>query len=126
MADWLTRVAKVMFTHFPSGEARTFRERIDKRSGRRMRFSLAGQRLKRMGLLEGVSDYIIFDPPPSKKFTNVFLFIEIKARRGDGGRPPTVEQQRFIDAMIERGHLGKWFYGADEAIDWLKGLGYGR
>ena len=122
LADWLTR-HKILFTHFPAGEVRDHREVI--RKGRRIRYSPAGAKLRRMGLLPGVSDYIIFDNSSGRQ-DGQFTFIELKAKQQDGGRRPTPEQIAFREAMRTRGHRAEWFYGADAAIAWLESLGFGK
>ncbi len=124
LADWLSRVAKVLFTHVPNGELREHRERIDKRSGRRVRYSPTGIKLQRMGVMPGMSDYIIFDRPPAYECYKGAV-LELKAKKEDGGRPPTPEQEQFLNDAAERGYAAGWFYGADEAIEWCRQLGWG-
>jgi hypothetical protein len=126
LADWLERVAKVCFTHIPNGENRDHRERIDKRSGRKVRWSPAGRKLQRMGLRPGVADYWILDTPPML-YGRKGAVVELKAKQADGGKRPTDEQMEFLNEAAKRGYASAWFYGADEAIEWLEKMcGYGR
>lgn len=77
----------------------------------------AGARMKRIGMLAGVSD--IFIPKASKGFYG--LFIEVKARSAAGyyGKP-TKTQLDFIEKVMSEGYFGVVSYGADEAIDTIR------
>lgn len=120
LADWLDK-RQLLFTHFPAGEMRDRREVI--RKGKLIRFSPAGQKLERMGMRRAVSDYFIFERPPKSPYY-VSVVIEMKAKKEDGGRPPSPEQLEFLHLMSLRGYATNWFYGADLAIRWLEELGW--
>lgn len=72
-----------------------------------------GARLKAMGMLPGVSDFIIF--LPRHDFHGAC--IEVKTI---GGKP-TVNQIDFINSVIQDCYFGQFVYGIDDAlevIDW--------
>lgn len=121
LADWL-RAHRVCFFHAPNGEGRTSKTII--RDGKLVRYSLAGQRLQRMGVREGVPDFIILDPPMSQLYRGkVGTVIELK--RAKGGKASEA-QQAWLRDFGARDWLAYVCRGADEAIATLELLGYGR
>lgn len=75
-----------------------------------------GAKLKRLGVLKGVSD--IFIPRANKSFYG--LWIELKTATGR----PTKEQINFIIKMIDEGYQGIICYGAEQAIKEIKKFYY--
>lgn len=73
------------------------------------RTQAAGQRLKQIGLLKGVSDICL--PFPRGGYAN--LYIELKA----GNNRATQEQIAFIEGINNNGGRGIVVYGGDNAID---------
>lgn len=106
LCDWLN-VWGVLYTHVPNGGSR---------SGAR-----EGAKLKRLGLKAGVPDYLIFDVP--KRLEARGIAIEMKRRKGGA---TSQAQQQWIADLRDRGWLAKVCRGADDAIAWLRSLGYGR
>ena len=89
-------------------------------------YSLGGNRfaqaskLRAEGLKTGVPDYLIFDPPPSRPECPGAA-LELKRRTGS---KVSDEQREWIEALTIRGWAVTVARGADEAIEWLRGLGY--
>lgn len=104
LAFWL-RIHKILFCHIPNE---------GKRSPR------AGKRLKRMGLIAGAPDYLIFNPPPNSR--NCGVAIELKRVKGSEA---TEAQSVFLGQLRANGWLSYVCYGADHAIRVLEDLGYG-
>lgn len=71
-----------------------------------------GYRLKRLGVLKGVSD--IFMAWPIGKYHGAF--IEVKSKKGRA----TPEQLEFLDRMFKKGYYTKLAYGADQVINTMK------
>jgi len=112
VAHWLT-VNGVFFIHVPNEGRRSW---------------ATGKKLKRMGMMRGVVDFLIFDPPPrpygdGKKLHLIGTVMELKAL---DGKRPTNDQVKFMMEMEGRGYAIGCFYGSDAAIKWLESLGYGR
>lgn len=104
VAEWLTAKG-IFFTASANGE---------------LRHKAVAKKLKRMGVLPGVSDIIIFDPPP--KFRDrKGVVLELKALDGD---EPTENQREFLRLMHDRYWLTHWDRGSDAAIKWLESVGY--
>lgn len=108
VADWL-RARRVFFIHTPNEGRHHVSYRVKQ---------------KRMGLLPGVSDFLIFQCPPA--FDGVGMFhrcgvaLELKALDGT----PTKEQHQFLIQLESMGWVIGWHRGADAAIRWLSSLGY--
>lgn len=77
---------------------------------------------RRLGVQAGVPDVLIFDRPPRNP-TCAGVAIELK--RADGGRV-SQNQQLWLEHLGSIGWLVSVCYGAREAIDWLRKLGYGE
>jgi hypothetical protein len=105
VARWLRR-NRVLFTHPPNGMHRT---------------KSAGARLKRLGVIAGVPDLLIFSPAPAFPEARG-VAIEMK-RRSRG--MVSLNQERFHRALEEAGWLVYVCEGAAVAINQLKELGYG-
>lgn len=125
VADWL-RVNGVFFVHVPNQEANALQRQIK-----------AG-----LGALAGVSDLLIFDAPPKRPEHDeacrkcggvkscfgcehtpgqVGAILELKAP----GKKPTKAQFEFMGFMQKRGWATHWSDNLDDALSWLRGLGYG-
>ena len=79
-------------------------------------------RMKRMGVKAGHPDIIIYDSPPmlpNKKGT------AIEMKRVKGGVVSDL-QKEWQTKLTERGWIAMVCRGADEAISFLKTLGYGK
>ena len=111
-------LAGVRFCHVPNG-------------GKRGRIEAAI--FKGLGVQAGVPDLLIFDPPPfhvsryDRQPRYIGTAIEMKARKDQvPGAKPTQAQRQWLDALRERGWFTAVCYGAGEAIDLLRGVGYGE
>lgn len=103
VADWL-RLRRVFFIHTPNEGKHHVSYRVKQ---------------KRMGLLPGVSDFLIFDHARVGGFIGTAM--EIKAL---DGKPPSTEQHEFLCHIRSKGWAAGWHKGADAAIRWLESLGY--
>lgn len=113
VVQWLERRG-VECHHSPNGGARP--SKIDKKGNR---YSVEGQKLKRLGTRPGFSDLIILDPPP-KVPGAPGAFIEMKALDGDA----TEEQLAFMRRREAQGWPCCIARGANVAIAFLINLGY--
>lgn len=114
LSDVLTRWG-VLYTHVPNGGSRKGSGE-DEDAGKR-----EGYKFKRMGVKRGVPDYLIFDAPRGSSAPGVA--IELKRRKGG---KTTDEQKQWLADLRDRGWLVKVCRGADDAIAYLRSLGYGR
>ena len=105
LVRWL-RVHGVLHCHVPNGGRRGRREAI---------------RLKAAGVEAGVPDLLLFDPPPIGGSCGVAL--ELKRRKGGRTSP---KQERWLRELEARGWVALVCHGAEEAIQELERLGYGR
>ena len=103
VAHWLTLQHR-FFIHVPNEGKRSWQ---------------TGKKLKRMGMLKGVVDFLIFEPSPLQGKPTA---LELKAL--DGKVPPP-EQIAFMAGLELCGWQIGWHRGADAAIQWLESLGYG-
>jgi hypothetical protein len=78
-------------------------------------------RMKRMGLKKGVSDLLIFDPPPA--YGNQFVGVALEMKRKKGG-VLSLEQKEWLEKMSQRRWLVHVSPGADDAIQFLELCGY--
>ncbi len=78
--------------------------------GRRSAFT--GHNLKRMGMMPGVSDYMLC--VPSKSFNGMFL--EMK-RISEKGKKKRENQDAFMDRMRKTGYYCTYSYGFENARD---------
>lgn len=107
VAEWLSRHG-IMFIHVPNEGRRTW---------------ATGRKLKRMGMMAGVSDFIIFDWPPLVP-TSIGAALELKALDGAN---PTDKQVQFLNALATHNWATAWCKGSEAAIKWLSEYcGYGR
>ena len=107
VAAWLNAHG-IFWIHAPNGGSRNVIE---------------AKKLKRMGVMAGVCDFIIFDPPPLV-LNAVGAVFELKAL---DGRSPTVEQMTFMNSMSAHNWATGWGKGSEAAIKWLSEYcGYGR
>lgn len=110
LAGWLDAIG-VLWCHVPNGGHRHV---------------LTAIRLKRQGVKPGVPDILIFDRPYPVENGKVFSGVAIELKRRDKKVSNiSPDQAKWLSALTERGWLCSAFYGADSAIEWLKGLGYG-
>jgi hypothetical protein len=79
-----------------------------------------GAKLKRLGLLGGAADIIIFDAPPLHPCAKG---VALELKRTKGGSI-SEEQQTFLEKMGNRGWVTCVAHGANEALDFLRGLGW--
>ena len=78
-------------------------------------------RCQRVGVKKGTPDILVFTPPPNNtRVTGVA--IELKRVKGS---KLSKEQKQWLYDLLILGWLTRFAYGADEAISWLKELGYG-
>lgn len=74
-----------------------------------------------LGLAPGLPDLLIFDVPPKKDYRGTA--IELKRRHGG---VVTAAQKQWLADLEKRGWFTAVCYGADEVIELLTRLGYGR
>lgn len=79
-----------------------------------------GARLKQLGMLPGAADILIFDAPPLHPCVKGVV-IEMKRQKGG---ILSDEQAYFLDRMMIRGWITKVCNGANEALDFLRSLGW--
>lgn len=96
---------KVLHIHVPN-ERKTLVRR-NKKGGF---YTSEGSRLKRMGVISGVSDNLIFEP--SIGITHIGLAIELKIKPNK----PTEEQLIFLSRLSAKGWKTAVCYTLDEAI----------
>lgn len=107
LVDWMDRHG-ILYTHVPLGGLRQKR---------------TAAILRRLGARAGCPDYLIFTPPPRvTAHRRRGVAIEMKRRRGD---PPTAAQRRFIAELEHCGWHVIVAYGAEQAVDRLRALGFG-
>ena len=107
LARWLDDRG-VLWTHVPNE---------GKRSGR------YGASLRAQGMRRGVPDCILFTPPPSPPGGVPPRGIAIELKRKEGGRV-SPEQNEWLTGLAKCGWLCRVCRGADEAIAWLRELGW--
>lgn len=106
VADWLDQRG-ILYTAVPNGGKRNV---------------VTAARLKRQGVKRGVPDLLIFDSPPSEP---KMVGVAIEMKRRAGGRV-TPEQREWLRALDYRDWVSLICRGADQAIEKLTELGYGR
>lgn len=85
-------------------------------------------RMKRMGLKKGVSDFLIFTKPPAyfmdevKQYKYCGVCLEMKRKKGG---IISDDQKQWLYKMALLGWLPFVANGADEAINFLEQCGYG-
>ena len=82
-------------------------------------------RMKRMGCKSGHPDIIIYDRPYLCENGSMYVGCAIEMKRKKGGIV-SPEQAQWITNLRNRGWACNICYGAEEAISFLKTLGYGR
>jgi hypothetical protein len=73
-----------------------------------------------MGLLRGMPDILIFDPPPTSPQGIIGVALEMKSRSGRASK----EQRRVLTELAKRGWFAFVGYGATHALEVLDKLGY--
>lgn len=113
LCDWL-KAQGIVYCHVPNGGSR----------GR-----IEGAMLKRVGVKSGVPDVLIFSVPAGGWTPSDALplprgvAVELKRRRGGFA---SESQQAWIDSLRACGWEARVCYGVDDAIAWLRTLGFGR
>jgi hypothetical protein len=79
-----------------------------------------GAKLKRLGLLGGAADIIIFDAPPLHPCAKG---VALELKRTKGGST-SEDQEKFLEKMGNRGWITHVAHGANAALDFLRGLGW--
>ena len=99
------RAARILFCHVPNGGRR------DKREAYRLRAS---------GVVAGVPDLLIFDPP-----SNEFVGVALELKR-EGCKPSSVtkKQREWLSKLEARGWASVVGFGAADALKQLRDLGY--
>ena len=91
-------------------------------NGAAFRSKIQAAKLKREGLTPGVADLIVTDPP-SEAHTAAVVALEMKRRSGAG---PSAIQRSWLNRHANKaGWICLVGYGAEDAINKLKALGYG-
>jgi hypothetical protein len=80
---------------------------------------------QRLGVSKGFPDLLIFDSPKMDCYHGPCMGIAIELKRRKGGRT-SAEQKAWLNDLEQRGWLARVCNGADEAIAWLRELGFGR
>lgn len=106
VVQWL-QLHGILFCHIPNG-------------GYRRRTEAAI--MSGLGVRKGVPDLLIFDPPPAAPG---YRGVALEMKRRVGGRL-SAWQRVWLDALQRRGWYTAVCRGADEAIETLERLGYGR
>lgn len=108
LAEWLT-LKNVFFIHIANEGKRT---------------KVGGSILKRMGLCAGAPDFLIFDVPDEIVIgRRTFHGVALEMKR-IGGRKPNEKQLAFLKRLERRGWCCIVAYGAGDAIDQLKKVGF--
>lgn len=109
LAGWLDAIG-VLWCHVPNGGHR---------------HKLTAIRLKRQGVKRGVPDILIFDRPYPVENGKLYTGVAIELKRNDKTAKASLGQVEWMAMLTDRGWLCKVCHGADEAIEWLKVIGYG-
>ena len=78
---------------------------------------------RRLGVKPGVPDVLIFSRPPRDP---AYVGVAIELKADNQSRKATVEQRLWLDWLKEAGWAATLCPGADDAIDYLRGLGFER
>lgn len=106
LVDWL-RLNRLCFCHVPNEG----RHKVQYR-----------RKMAALGLQPGVPDLLIFDRPPE---ASTFVGTAIELKRKVGGKL-TDKQREWIKQLRLRHWIAICCHGADQAIEELQSLGYGR
>lgn len=110
LAQWLDWNG-VCWTHVPNGG---------------QRHPAVAAKLKACGVKRGVPDVLIFDAA-AFGCVETPCGIAIELKRADGVQSDvSLEQRQWLDMLSKRGWRVLVCFGADQAIDALKGLGIGK
>lgn len=110
VAAWLD-LHRLVWTHPPMG-------------GKRSRIEAAI--MHGMGSRAGVPDVVVFTPPPLIKANGVAIELKRKGRQREKNGGVSRDQEQWLDWLEGCGWFVRVAFGADEAIRWLEGAGYGR
>jgi len=106
----------VLWCHVPNEDLRGREEDVDLEARRR-----AGALAKAAGVKPGVLDNLIFTPPPARPDIRG-VAVELKRRIHGKATPGQLE---WMAGLRRCGWLAEVKHGAREAVEWLRGLGYG-
>lgn len=106
VVQWL-ELHRLHFTHIPNGG---------------WRHVATARRLKSLGVKPGVPDLLVFERPPARPDAPG---VAIEMKRSRGGRV-SEEQERWLAHLERQGWVVAVCHGADEAIELLQSLGFGR
>jgi len=106
VVQWL-ELHRLHYTHVPNGG---------------WRHVATARRLKALGVKAGVPDLLIFERPPARPDA---VGVAIEMKRAKGGRV-SAEQQRWLAHLERQGWVVAVCQGAGEAVELLRGLGFGR
>lgn len=81
-----------------------------------------GLKWKSLGYRQGLPEVMIFTPPPKARHFNG---VAIKLQRKKASAP-TIDCNIWLRDLERQGWWAQAIKGADEAITWLRGLGYGE
>lgn len=109
VVDWLS-VHNIRFHASPNGG---------------LRHPVVAMRMKRMGCSPGFPDIMIFDRPRIVENGLIYVGAAIEMKRRKGGKV-SPEQREWIEALKELGWACCIARGCDEAIEFLKELGYDK
>lgn len=108
VANWLEN-NEVCFAHYPAGGSR---------------HKIEAANLKRQGTKKGISDLLIFDPPPRAPFLRGMV-LEMK-RPDRSSTRIRKEQKEWFGRFLRRGWIIAVGYGSKDAIEKLTFWGYDK
>lgn len=100
LVKWM-RNANLIHIHIPNGMYRT---------------EISGSLLKKMGVMTGFPDYLIFNPPPPPYENYRHVALEMKRRKGGA---PSDNQLEWLKYLPTIGILGVIAEGAQNAVGFL-------
>lgn len=111
VCEWLD-LHGIVYCHVPNGGAR-----------KRVEAAI----LQGLGVKKGFPDLVIFTPPPrDNEHRGLVIEMKRKGRQKEKNGGVTDEQQDWLIKLSALGWFTNVCYGADDAIDLLERLGYGR
>jgi len=111
LARWLD-MHRIVWIHPPLGG---YRKRIE------------AAILHGLGARAGVPDFLVFTPPAtSPDLRGVAIELKRRGREKEKGGGVSPDQTEWMERLTACGWAVRVCYGADEAIEWLQSLGYGK
>lgn len=101
-----------LWNHCPNGEAREHRIRVDKRSGRKVRYCPAGQRLQEMGVKKGWPDVEIREAWLTRDSGGFGVAFDLKIKPNG----PTPEQNAVLADLMAHGYYTAICYNLDDVM----------